>query len=294
MDTPATSDQSSRLRQQSNPRLPKINQPLLLESSTEANSNPSLETVGTLAEAKQLLRDFRWEHSSTEGSIAGSSEPGEVEEDNWASEEREVEQQHDSVDKEEDDEDEDDAEADDEDSDWLNMASSKQPQTITNDNITVLHKKEPRHTSNNYYQDPGRVITIFNGEEGQLSCRTMVVMARSDELSLQCVSLCPHPGMTQRDYKKYSTSHVPVYAATGAPTNTAPEFKKSILIEFDSDNSKLLDSCLINCQHVWTIRTSVKYAQEGQVRNFEDLLEAFGEIQKKLYKGVRLEAGLEN
>jgi hypothetical protein len=293
VDTPATSDQSSRLREQSYPRLPNINQPLLLESSTEANSNPSLEPVGTLAEAKQLLRDLRWEHSSTEGSIARSSEPGEVEEDNWASEEREVEQQPDEVDKEEDDEG-DDTEADVEDSDWLNMASSKQPQTITNDNITVLHKKEPRHTSNNYYQEPGRVITIFNGEESHLSCRTMVVMTRSDELALQCVSLCPHPGMTQRDYKKYSTSHVPVYATTGAPTETLPEFKKRIFIEFDSDNTKLLDSCLINCQHVWTIRTGVKYAEEGQVQNFKDLLEAFSYIQKKLYKDVKLEAGLEN
>jgi len=267
---------------------------LLLESSTEANSKPSLEPVGTFAEAKRLLPDLRWERSSTEGSFAGSSEPGEVEEDNWASEEREEEQQHDEVDEEEDDEDEDDAEAGDEDGDWLNMASSKQLQTITNDNITVRHKKELRHTSNNYFYDPGRVITIFDGEEGHLSCRTMVVMACSDEHALQCVSLCPHPGMIPRDYKKYSTSHVPVYAAAGAPTDTAPEFKKTILIEFDSDNSKLLDNCLINCQHVWTIRASVKCAPEGQVRNFKDLLEAFSEIQRKLYKGVRQQAGLEN
>lgn len=287
VDTLATSDQSSRLPAQSYPRLPTVNQQSLHEIRTELNSRPSPEPVRTFAEAKQLWQ--YWEHSSTEGSIAGFSEPGDAEEDNWATE---VEQQNDEVDKEEDEENQ-DAEADDEDSDWLNMSSSKQSQTTTNDNVTVRHKRPPRHTSNNYYQDPGSVITIFDGEEGHLSCRTMVVMARSEEGSLECVSLCPHPNITQAHQKKYWTSHVPVCDATGVPTDTAPEFKKTIRIQF-SLNTTLLPECFINCQHVWTIRNGVKYAEEGTVQNFNDLLEAFGDIQKKLYRDVRRQAGLDN
>jgi len=268
-DTLTTSDQSSRLREQSYSSLPTINQPSLPKGSTEANNNPSPKN---LEESKQILRGWRLDYSSTESSIAEFSELGEVEE-----------QQRDELDQEED-----------EDSDWLNMASYNKPQTTINDNTTVRHKKVPGYASNNWAIDPGQVITIFGGDEGHLSCRTMVVMARSEELALQCVSLCPHPGIAPHDYKKYSTSHVPVYSVIGAPTDRVPEFKKRILIEFDSKNTTLDNDCFINCQHVWTIRSTVKYAQEGRVQNFKDLLEAFSEIQRKLYKDVRQQAGLED
>jgi len=287
VDAPAPSDQPSRLREQLHPSLPNKSQPSLIRSSIQSDRKPSPGPVCTLAETKQAWRDW-WEHSSSDTS-GSSSELGQVDGDYWASEEREVKQHHDEVVNEGDA-----GEEENKGRDWLDMASFKQPQTITHERLTVRHRKEPRYISNNSFKDPGSVITISDGEEGQLSYRTMVVMARSDELALQCVSLCPHPGINSRNCHRYSTTHVPVYDAAGATAAMSSEFKKDIQIEFDSQNTRLLNHCLINCQHVWTIRTGVKYAEEGHVQNFNDLLDFFSEIQKKLYKDVRRQVGLED
>jgi hypothetical protein len=239
-----------------------------------------------------LLKNFYVEDSQADGSTVAGFEPSsEDREDDWANEGSELDEQHDEPDDEEGGE-KDDTEEDD---DGLNMASSssKYSQTTLNDNKTVHHKYSQQTTSHNNYMDPGQVITITSDRDMQLSGRTMVVMARSEENALQCVSLCIHPGKPSRDHQKYVNSHVPVYASAAAP-DTVPNFKTKVVIDFDDENAVLDGSCFINCQHVWTIRSGVRYSVEGTVRDFKELLVAFGEIQTKFYRSVRKQNGLED
>ena len=177
----------------------------------------------------------------------------------------------------------------DSDEDWLEMAHSSSRQslpTMQNDNITVDHKGKPlKFTNNNFFTiDRGRVITVDDNDTFT-SCRTMVVMAKSEDGAFQCVSLCSHPGVGPKDYQNLSASHLPVVSGRGNHQNIAKErFKTQAIISFDGDGSTLLDSSWINCQHVWTIRSSMRCYIEGEIENFKELLKAFRAIQDKLYR----------
>ena len=160
---------------------------------------------------------------------------------------------------------------------------------MPNSRVTIQHDKEPTYTDNNSsWIKPGRVITVSPQEGGDMSSRTMLVMAKSGDNALQCLSLCTHPEMTEDYYadSNFSGCHVPVFGRDANPREVKQPFKTQVIIALDKPSSKLPDECWINCEHVWTVRSIVNCCLEGKAMNFEELLPVFLATQRKLYQGL--------
>ncbi|CAG8957419.1 hypothetical protein HYFRA_00011400 [Hymenoscyphus fraxineus] len=172
------------------------------------------------------------------------------------------------------------AEAEEVDDALVGMAGSQtEPISLTNDHA---------------FMEPGTIITISQEEEGNISGRSMIIMVKTTEGLFECLSICTHSDMSKRLPPLIPIAHVPVHVKGNAPKDRKPDYKAYISIVLDSENSTLRENSLINCQHVWTVGRGVRFSVEGEVDNFKDLLAAFGNIQKKLYKEVRQQFGVED
>jgi hypothetical protein len=193
--------------------------------------------------------------------------------------EREIEEDEESWRKEEDSEDED-----------LEMprqgSVSKADETII-----LLRDQDPPSTSNWPLQvSPGRFVMITDNDR-TLYHRAMIVMAKSADSTLQCVSLCHHPGLVPKDLRKFRKTHMAVSAQQGS-NQPATSSTDTVVVTFQDDvldTCRLRENCWINCQHVWTIRSDVLLSLLGHVDDFTPLLTKFCEIQESLYKDVRKE-----
>lgn len=153
--------------------------------------------------------------------------------------------------------------------------------------IILLSGQEPVSTRNWASQmKPGRFIMIADMER-TLYHRGMIVMAKSDDGSLQCVSLCHHPGLDPTEKQEHLKTHVPVYPQRSGETSS----KTTVIVSFQAGVEKMCDlreNCYINYQHVWTItiRSDVLLSPLGHVKGFAPVLDRFCEMQKDLYKEV--------
>ena len=244
----------------------------------QSSPPPRQQPLETIAGVSPLsTKSVRLDNFSVRNTIAAS--PGNqilsnrVGEDNRR---KDVEEEEDGDGEEEAEENEDN------DEDWLEMSKS----SMQNDNVTIDHSKEQKlefSGNNSSILSPGRVITIDDSDI-HYSSRTMVVMAKSDEGALQCISLCSHPRVGPKDYPNLSPAHLPVYSAKDDHiANTKEYFKTQVIIDFDDTDSTLIKSSWINCQHVWTVRSAVRCYIEGEIQNFKEVMRAFRTIQRKLY-----------
>ncbi|CAG8977077.1 hypothetical protein HYALB_00005785 [Hymenoscyphus albidus] len=161
-----------------------------------------------------------------------------------------------------------------------------------NGRISICHRTEPISLTNDHaFMEPGTIITISQEEEGNISGRSMIIMVKTTEGLFECLS---HSDMSKRLPPLIPIAHVPVHVKGNAPEDRKPDYKAYISIVLDSENSTLRKNSLINCQHVWTVGRGVRFSVEGEVENFKDLLAAFGNIQKKLYKEIRQQFGVED